>query len=552
MNTPKRLLIYIVSFITLNVFAFGLSSLIGWMLDLIGILGDSNTQNIAPFIAAIIVCLPIWIYFWRLSNRNVQNFPEEEFSSLRNLYLNLVNGLSMIIISISIFGLINSILNLESPFSNLPYLIVWIPILLLHLNPSQKKWKNGNKGMHEFFLNTVFIASIVIIFVSSREIIFNILDSLLIFISSNDMIAGGVDNFEIGTSALSAFITGLILWLYSWNFRIKIIDSKFRTVDLSVITISQAFIFLLSIFALLTQTILLFLRNDPNASESIYLKLEYIPESLSFTIISLVIWLYYSSGFLPTKIKSFYEIRSKLIKWTYRYALRAISLVFLFSSSVSLLIFILGIPITLSDDILISSEMNWGLQFLSSSISALIIGSLTFRYINLKIEKDLDENKHIVQRSYIYFVAIIFAFLLIGSLIAILTIIIRDLIGWNFSLSTLELLRFPLSFAISSLIILFINKDNIVSKLNSKSEENNKKKSIQVISLKSFEKIKENISDTYKVNKWRLFEDIKKFKVSSKGLDELSSTINSLDNKSSDYFLVEDDNGDILLYYYKK
>ena len=151
----------------------------------------------------------------------------------------------------------------------------------------------------------------------------------------------------------------------------------------------------------------------------------------------------------------------------------------------------------ISEDVLISPERSWGLiQFLSSSISSLIIGLLTFKYINIKIKNDLDENKYIVQKSYIYLIAIIFAFLLIGSLIAILTIIIRDLIGWNFNLTTLELIRFPLSFAINSLIILLINKNNITSRLNSKSEENNEKKSIQVISLKSFEKIKENISDT--------------------------------------------------------
>ena len=552
MNTPKRLLIYIVSFITLNVFAFGFASLISWMFDLIGILGDSQPQNIAPFIAAIIVCFPIWIYFWRLSNRNVQDFPEEEFSSLRNLYLNLVNGLSIIIISVSIFGLLNSILNLESPLNNLPNLIVWIPILLLHLNPSQKKWEKGNKRIHEFFLNLVFITSIVLIFISSRSLIFNILDNLLILISSDDLIVGDGQQFEIEYMALSALATGFILWIYSWNFRIKKVDKNFRTIDLSFITISQAFIFLLSIFLLLTQTILLIFENNSNSSESIYLKLKYIPESLSFTIVSLAVWLYYSSGFLPLKLKSFYEIRSKIIKWTYRYSLRAISLVFIFSSSVSLFIFLLGIPIAFSEDVLIFSERRWGLQYLSSSISSFIIGLLTFKYINLKIENDSDENKYIVQRSYIYIIAIIFAFLFIGSLIAILTIVIRDLIGWNFSLSTLELLRFPLSFAINSLIILLINKDNIVSRLSSKSEENNEKKSIQVISLKSFEKIKENISDAYKVKKWRLFDDIKKFKVSSKGLDELSSTINSLNNKTTDYFLVEDDNGDILLYYYKK
>ena len=139
--------------------------------------------------------------------------------------------------------------------------------------------------------------------------------------------------------------------------------------------------------------------------------------------------MYYSSGFLPTKLKSFYEIRSKIIKWTYRYSLRAISLVFIFSSSVSLFIFLLGIPIAFSEDVLIFSERRWGFQYLSSAISSFIIGLLTFKYINLKIKNDSDENKYIVQRSYIYIVAIIFAFLFIGSLIAILTIVIRDLIG---------------------------------------------------------------------------------------------------------------------------
>jgi len=552
MNVPKRLLIYIVSFITLNVFAFGLSSLIGWILDLIGIIGDSQPQNIAPFLAAIIVCLPIWIYFWRLSNRNVQDFPEEEFSSLRNLYLNLVNGLSLIIISISIFGLFNSILNFELPFNYLPNLIVWVPILLLHLNPSQKKWEKGNKRMHEFFLNVVFIASIIIIFISFRGLTFDILDNLLILISSNDLIVGDVQEFEIRVSVLSALATGLILLIYSWGFRIKKIDTNFRTIDLSIITISQAFIFLLSIFVLLTQSILLILENNSNSSESIYLKLGYVPGSFSFTIVSLIIWLYFSSGFLPSKIKRFYEISSNLIIWIYRYALRAISLLFLFSSSVSLLIFALGIPIAISEDLLISPEAGWGLQFLSSSISALIIGLLSFKYINIKIKKDLDENKYIVQRSYIYFIAIIFAFLLIGSLIAILTIIIRDLIGWKFSLITLELIRFPLSFAINSLIILFINKDDITSRLSSKFVENNEKKSIQVISLKVIENIKDRIANTYKVNKWRSFDGIKKFKASKKGLDELFKYISSLENKNNDYFLVEDDNGDILLYYYKK
>ena len=67
MNFSRRLLIYVVLFVTLIVSAFGFSSLIGWIFDLIGIIGSAETQNIAPFIAAIIVCLPIWIFSWRFA-----------------------------------------------------------------------------------------------------------------------------------------------------------------------------------------------------------------------------------------------------------------------------------------------------------------------------------------------------------------------------------------------------------------------------------------------------------------------------------------------------
>ena len=84
-----------------------------------------------------------------------------------------------------------------------------------------KKWEKGNKRIHEFFLNVVFITSIIVIFISSRGLIFNILDNLLILISSNDLIVGDAQEFEIGISVLSALATGFILLIYFWSLRIK-------------------------------------------------------------------------------------------------------------------------------------------------------------------------------------------------------------------------------------------------------------------------------------------------------------------------------------------
>ena len=547
MNLPKRLLIYVVSFVTLNIFAFGLSSIIGWVFDLSGIIGDTQTQNIAPFIAAIIVCFPIWIFLWRFSKKNIKSFPEEEYSTLRNLYLNLVNGLSLIFISLSTFGFIDSILKFDSPLSSLPNLIVWIPILFIHLKSAQLEWESGRKRIHEFYLNLTFIISIIIIFISSSNIISNIIDSLLIITIADDLITGGTSGFSIESGNIAAFMTSFILWYYSWFLRIKKVDLNFRTVDISIITISQVFIFLVSIFAIITQFILLIFDIGGDTKESAYKKIEFLPQLIGISAVSIIIWAYYSSGFLKTKIKKLYDIKSNSIKWVYRYSFKAISVIFLFLSSVTFFTFILGIPVTLSEQNLIPSKTDWEFQYLSASISSLIIGILSFIYINLKISNDRDEYEHGVQRSYIYIVGIIFSFMLIGSLITILTIFIRDFISWSFGISSLETMRLPLSFVFNSGLILIIYRNDIKNRLKNNEDFVINKNKLKVYSLNNLEEYKGLLSEKFDIESWGKYKEFSKFKLNKKGLEDLIIKINLLENK--EYVIFESEDNNIYLYY---
>ncbi len=547
MNLPKRLLIYVVSFVTLNIFAFGLSSIIGWFFDLSGIIGDTQTQNIAPFIAAIIVCFPIWIFLWRFSKKNIKSFPEEEYSTLRNLYLNLVNGLSLIFISLSTFGFIDSILKFDSPLSSLPNLIVWIPILFIHLKSAQLEWESGRKRIHEFYLNLTFIISIIIIFISSANIISNIIDSLFIITIADDLITGGTSGFSIESGNIAAFMTSFILWYYSWFLRIKKVDLNFRTVDISIITISQVFIFLVSIFAIITQFILLIFDIGGDTKESAYKKIEFLPQLIGISAVSIIIWAYYSSGFLKTKIKKLYDIKSNSIKWVYRYSFKAISVIFLFLSSVTFFTFILGIPVTLSEQNLIPSKTDWEFQYLSASISSLIIGILSFIYINLKISNDRDEYEHGVQRSYIYIVGIIFSFMLIGSLITILTIFIRDFISWSFGISSLETMRLPLSFVFNSGLILLIYRNDIKNRLKNNEDFVINKNKLKVYSLNNLEEYKGLLSEKFDIESWGKYKEFSKFKLNKKGLEDLIIKINLLENK--EYVIFESEDNNIYLYY---
>ena len=547
MNLPKRLLIYVVSFVTLNIFTFGASSLISWIFDLSGIIGDAQTQNIAPFIAAIIVCFPIWIFLWRFSKKNIKSFPEEEYSTLRNLYLNLVNGLSLIIISTSTFGFFNSILKFDSPLSSLPNLIVWVPILLMHLKPAQLEWESGRKKVHEFYLNLTFIVSIIILFISSANIISNIFDSFLLITIADDLILRSTSGVSVESGNLAAFMTSFILWYYSWFLRIKKVDLNFRTIDISIITISQIFVFLVSNFLIIAQFILLIFDMGGDTKESIYKKIEFLPQLISSSLVSIIIWAYYSSGFLKTRIRKLYDIKSNSIKWVYRYSFKAISVIFLFLSSVTLLIFILGVPVTLSEENLIPSQKDWEFQYLSASISSLIIGILSFIYINLKISNDRDEYEHGVQRSYVYIVGIIFSFMLIGSLITILTILIRDFISWSFGVSSFEAIRLPLSFVLNSGLILVIYRNDIKNRLKNNEDLVINKNKLKVYSLDNLEKHKSLLSEKFEIESWGKYKEFSKFKLNKKGLENLIIKINSLEEK--DYIIFESDENNLILYY---
>ena len=550
MSIPRRLLIYIVLFVTLNVYAVGFSSLIGWVLDLIGIIGDAQTQNIAPFLSAIIVCLPIWLFVWRYVNRGLGESSYEESSTIRNLYLNLVLGISTIYLSISIFGFIESIIKLESPLSALPNMIVWAPLFYVHLNYAQKDWfEDRRKRIHEFYLNITFIISLIIIFISLRGLALDGLDYLILLVSSNDLLVENSTNLDIEGGQISALITAAGLWFYSWNLRIKKIDLNFRTVDLSVITVSQAFIFLLSIFFILAQGIMLLFDIGSNQPQGLYKTLEFLPQILSFSIVSIIIWIYYSSGFLDTGVRKFYKVDPSLIKWTYRYSVRAISLIFLISSSVSLLVFLIGIPITLSDEILITAEKKWEFDLISASISSFLIGVMTLRYISKKIESDSEvSRKKDIEKSYIYIVAVFFLFFLIGALIAILTIIIRDLIGWSWSLSTIELLRWPFSFALNSIIILWFFRKDIISRFRAGADKKIEKKSVEILSSESLLRHKTELNELFNVKSFQVANKIGKLKFNKEGVNKIDSYLKKHEAKK--YYIVEDGQ-DIILYYLK-
>ena len=201
------------------------------------------------------------------------------------------------------------------------------------------------------------------------------------------------------------------------------------------------------------------------------------------------------------------------------------------AGAVSGLSFLLGLPIQFSKpDLLIPDEMGWETGVISASISATIMGLLIFRYINYRIKKDIsvEEQKIKVEKSYLYFVAILFLVVLVGALIAMLTIFINDLLSGEIGLSTLNIIRWPLSFAVSSLFILILYRKNISTQFKASSVTSVKEYKAEIFDSGSLEKHKDQLSKVFKVKKWNSIENIGKFSIDKSQIENIPNELEKI------------------------
>ena len=172
---------------------------------------------------------------------------------------------------------------------------------------------------------------------------------------------------------------------------------------------------------------------------------------------------------------------------------------------------------------------------------------MALRYISHKIESDSEvSRKKDIQKSYIYIIAVFFLFFLIGALIAILTIIIRDLIGWSWSLSTIELLRWPFSFALNSIIILWFFRKDIASRFRAGADKKIEKKSVEILSSESFLEHETELNKLFNVKSFKVANKIEKLKFNKESINNIDSYLKK--HEANRYYIVEDGQ-DIILYY---
>lgn len=105
MSTTRRIYFYVVTIITLGVFATGVGQLLSLLFD-ITIKGSYvtevgraafNLQQLSLGLAMVVIGGPLWFLFWRAVQRRVAGNPEEIGAEIRKFFLNLILVVSALV-----------------------------------------------------------------------------------------------------------------------------------------------------------------------------------------------------------------------------------------------------------------------------------------------------------------------------------------------------------------------------------------------------------------------------------------------------------------------
>jgi hypothetical protein len=225
MRTIRRLYVYLVSFISLEVVVWGL---IGLVRSVIG--GEkigSGVSQLASALSLIAVGVPVFLLHWWLAQRTIGN-DEERFSRLRAVFLYAVLLATLIPMAQNVLALINrswlGIFNLsermafigqgQSWIDNLIGLLVNGIIAAYFFNVVRKDWAATPSG--DAFVETRRTFRYIWVIYGLAMVVGGVQQVLHYILNLGETVGGGPGaNLANG---LALLVIGTPLWIYAWRY----------------------------------------------------------------------------------------------------------------------------------------------------------------------------------------------------------------------------------------------------------------------------------------------------------------------------------------------
>jgi hypothetical protein len=385
MSSVRRVYFYLVTLITLGIFAGGVGVLLSLLFDITisgsAAIGQSNfiQQQLSLGLAMLVIGGPLWFFFWRSVRKHVNNNSAEIGATLRKFFLNfilVVSSLTAVFAAQTVLNwLMSGALQSQNSSGSLATLIVSLIIWYYHWRVSEDEGhpSPSARTLRRWYVYIVSGWGLVLLTVGLVQLVDYSVRYLPFW--GNSLINGSLWDGAIQTS-ISSIIFGGLLWSFHW-FRMSMrdADSSLRQVYIYLLAIVvSSIVGLVALTMGLYQILVWAMGAAGDISASYFQFLGWVIPTL---IVTAAVWVYHQS--VAQEEAAQLQERSLSSKRVHLYIMSFIGLGTLTSGLIILFGTILDLIIN-SLNPAIALQSGWWQQQLSLCFALLIVAVPLWMY----------------------------------------------------------------------------------------------------------------------------------------------------------------------------
>ena len=444
MNTIRRVWFYVVTIVTLGIFAAGVGQLLNLLFNMtiksssLTGAGAFNQQQLSLGLAMTVIGGPLWFFFWRALQRRVKDNREETGATIRKLFLNFILLVTAFMALITARNLITWLLAGVSSASGLAMLIVAGIIWFYHWRVSEDEGQPSSaaKTLRRWYVYILAGFSLVWLAMGLVQLINTEVVNLPVW--GNPLVRGQFWNSNAKMS-IALILIGGVTWYFHW-FRMarNDFDSKLRQVYFYLPAISGGAITVLVALTILLYRI--FLSAFGNVSTLGGAQFQFLGWAIPTILAGLAIWGYHlrlaqeEAGKVQEKRQSAQRVYFYLMSFLGLGTMVA-GFSILFGLLINLIINAVGTSLTLTT--------GWWQKQLAVSLALLIVGAPLWLYywngILKRVQKGgISEWRALSRRIFLYVIIGVSIITLAADLVNIVYQLLSGVLKADFGVNVLR------------------------------------------------------------------------------------------------------------------
>jgi len=442
MSTVRRVFFYVVSLVTLGMFAGGIANLLRICFNMIGRENASfGREQFSLGLAMLVIGGALWFLFWRAIQRQVSGNPAEAGSAIRKLYLNII----LLVAAMDVLpGAVNFLRWIlagvpldEFPSWGLSMLIVGGGIWYYHWRVQEQEGQPSAaaRTLRRWYVYILSAYSLAMLAASVIQLLDAVIFHLPVW--GGDVTTGQFWNRDIQGS-LAWILIGGSSWFFHW-FRMARddVDSVLRQVYLYLLAITGSAI--AGLVALISALFALFRMAFGGVGDIVSADFFFLSWTIPTMLVAAIIWFYHRQ---VVQEEPQVEQQRLSAQRVVLYLMSFLSLGALITGLILLIGILLDLWIRAANGSTMGTSLWWQRQ-LSLSLALILVGMPIWMYYWKGVQRMTDEGG-IVEREarsrriFLYTVLGIALITLAADLVNIIYQLINGLLQGTFGVEVLR------------------------------------------------------------------------------------------------------------------